>query len=64
MSAKSKAGKPRNSGKKWTGGEIANVRNLAKQGKTTYSIAKKLGRTEAAVRAKAKEKRITLKPID
>lgn len=40
------------------------IGTLARQGCDTLSIAKKLGRTESAIRTKASEKNQSLKPND
>ena len=52
----------RNSGKHWTAAEVATLRKLANQNTPTRVIGLKLGRTEAAVRAKASEEGISLEP--
>ena len=54
----------RNSGKEWSGKDISNLRTLAKQNTPTRVIGLKLGRTEDAVRSKASEKHISLKPTN
>lgn len=54
----------RNSGKPWTGVEIKSMAGLAKQNTPTRVIGLKLGRTEAAVRTKASETGISLKPTN
>jgi len=54
----------RNSGKQWTGVEIKSMAGLAKQNTPTRVIGLKLGRTEAAVRTKASEAGISLKPTN
>ena len=54
----------RNSGKQWTGGEVRQLRSLAKGNTPTRVIGLKLGRTESAVRTKAGDKRISLKPTN
>jgi len=54
----------RNTGKTWTASEIATLRELAKQNTPTRIIGLKLGRTEAAVRAKASQEGIGLKPVN
>jgi len=54
----------RNSGKAWTGVEIKSMAGLAKQNTPTRVIGLKLGRTEAAVRTRASESRISLKPTN
>jgi hypothetical protein len=52
----------RNSGKPWTTSEVVILRNLARQNTPTRVIGLKLGRTEAAVRAKASQQSISLEP--
>lgn len=54
----------RNTGKIWTTKELSNLRSLAKQNTPTRVIGLKLGRTEDAVRTKASEKNISLKPVN
>ena len=54
----------RNSGKKWTPSEVSKLRQLAKANTPTRVIGFKLGRTEDAVRSKAGEKKISLKPTN
>ena len=51
-------------GKEWTGKEVARVRELARGNTPTPLIANILGRTPAAVQAKASEKNISLKPVN
>ncbi len=54
----------RNSGKEWTSKEVTDLRSLANQNTPTRVIGLKLGRTEAAVRTKAGDKGISLKPVN
>jgi hypothetical protein len=54
----------RNSGKEWTSKDVTNLRNLAKQNTPTRVIGLKLGRTEGAVRTKAAENNVSLKPVN
>jgi hypothetical protein len=54
----------RNSGKPWTGVEIKSMAGLARENTPTRVIGVKLGRTEGAVRTKASEKGISLKPTN
>lgn len=54
----------RNSGKKWTSKDVSNLRTLANQNTPTRVIGLKLGRTEDAIRTKASEKNISLKPTN
>lgn len=52
----------RNTGKKWTPGEVKKLKELAKGNTPTRVIGLKLGRPVSGVRAKASEKKITLNP--
>jgi len=54
----------RNSGKDWTPGEVRQLRELAGQNTPTRVIGLKLGRTEDAVRTRASEEGISLKPTN
>lgn len=54
----------RNTGKQWSGADVSNLRQLAKQNTPTRVIGLKLGRTEAAVRTKAADEDISLKPTN
>lgn len=54
----------RNSCKPWTGVEIKSMAGLAKQNTPTRVIGLKLGRTEGAVRTKASNEGISLKPTN
>jgi len=54
----------RNSGKEWTTKDVSNLRSLAKQNTPTRVIGLKLGRTEDAVRTKAAQNDISLKPVN
>lgn len=54
----------RNSGKPWTGLEIKSMAGLANKNTPTRVIGLKLGRTETAVRTKASESGISLKPTN
>jgi hypothetical protein len=54
----------RNSGKQWTRAEVNELRALAKQNTPTRVIGLKLGRSENAVRTKASEEGISLKPTN
>lgn len=58
------AKKPPNSGKPWTRQEVARLRQEAKGNTPTRVIALRLGRSENAVRDKASEKGISLKPTN
>lgn len=54
----------KNSGKEWKPTEVTQLRQLAKQNTPTRVIGLKLGRTENAVRTKASDKGISLKPTN
>ena len=54
----------RNTGKAWTPTDVSQLRNLAKHNTPTRVIGLKLGRTEDAVRSKASDKNISLKPTN
>lgn len=54
----------RNSGKGWTGGDITQLKELAKQNTPTRVIGLKLGRTEDAIRSKAGNENVSLKPTN
>lgn len=54
----------RNTGKPWTRQQVSELRQLARQNTPTRVIGLKLGRTEDAVRTKASETRVSLKPTN
>lgn len=54
----------RNSGNTWTKPEISQLKQLAKENTPTRVIGLKLGRTEGAIRTKASENDISLKPTN
>lgn len=54
----------RNNGKNWTASEVSQLRTLASQNTPTRVIGLKLGRTEGAVRTKASESNVSLKPTN
>ncbi len=54
----------RKSGKQWTASEVSQLRQLASQNTPTRVIALKIGHPEGGVRAKASEKRISLRPTN
>jgi len=54
----------RNSGKPWTPADVKNLKQFAKGNTPTRVIGVKLGRTEAAIRAKAQEIDLSLKPTN
>ena len=50
-----------NTGKRWTTTQLRQLRHLARQNTPTRVIGLKLGRTENAVRIKAREKGVSLR---
>lgn len=54
----------RNSGKPWTTQEVRDLRTLARENTPTRVIGLKLGRTEDAVRTRASDEGISLKPTN
>ena len=58
------AKKPANQGKQWTPTEVRQLEKLADQNTPTRVIGIKLGRSEDAVRSKASEEDISLKPTN
>lgn len=54
----------RNTGKEWTRPEVSKLRDLARQNTPTRVIGFKLGRTPNAVRTRASEEGISLKPTN
>ena len=54
----------RNSGTRWSSGDERQLRQLANQNAPTRVMGFKLGRTEAAVQAKASELGVSLKPVN
>lgn len=54
----------RNSGKPWSSSQVNQLIQLAKHNTPTRVIGLKLGRTENAVRSKAAENHISLKPTN
>lgn len=54
----------RNSGQDWTNQDVSQLRQLAGQNTPTRVIGLKLGRTEDAVRSKASQEHISLKPVN
>lgn len=54
----------RNSGKEWTAGDVKQLKDLARQNTPTRVIGLKLGRTEEAVRTRASEESVSLKPTN
>lgn len=56
--------KPNNHGMRWTGAQRRDLKKLAKGNTPTRVIGLKLGRTEDAVRGKAQELGVSLKPTN
>jgi hypothetical protein len=54
----------RNSGKRWSDSDAAQLKKLARQNTPTRVIGLKLGRTEDAVRGKASDLGVSLKPTN
>jgi hypothetical protein len=54
----------RNSGTRWTPREVSQLRQEVRENTPTRVIGLKHGRTEDAIRAKASEKHISLKPTN
>ncbi len=54
----------RNSGKPWSSSEVRQIRQLANQNTPTRVIGLKLGRTEDAIRNRASQESISLKPTN
>jgi hypothetical protein len=55
---------PKNHGQLWTGQQDKTLRQLARANTPTRVIGLKLGRTEDAVRQRASEKNISLRPTN
>jgi hypothetical protein len=54
----------RNTGKPWTSSDVRQLKQLANENTPTRVVGLKLGRTEDAVRAKASEEGVSLKPTN
>lgn len=54
----------RNTGKAWTNTDIKQLKELARENTPTRVIGFKLGRTEDAVRSKASEEDVSLRPTN
>lgn len=54
----------RNSGKPWSSAEVKQLRQLATENTPTRVIGLKHGRTEDAIRTRASEEGISLKPTN
>ncbi|MCP9486393.1 MAG: hypothetical protein MSC30_11070 [Gaiellaceae bacterium MAG52_C11] len=55
---------PKNHGKPWTPGDVRQLKQLAKENTPTRVAGLKLGRTEDAVRGRAAQEGISLKPTN
>lgn len=55
---------PANHGKQWTREDVSQLKQLAKGNTPTGLIAHKMGRSEDAVRSKAGEENVSLKPTN
>ena len=54
----------RNTGTAWARQDVASLKSLAKHNTPTRVIGLKLGRTEDAVRSKASQENVSLKPTN
>jgi hypothetical protein len=54
--------RPENQGKDWTESDVAELQSLVAEDMTVEEIARELGRTVEAVRAKAADEEIALLP--
>lgn len=54
----------RNTGQVWSPADVQQLQQLARQNTPTRVIGLKLGRTEQAVRSKAAEEGVSLKPTN
>jgi hypothetical protein len=54
----------RTAGKPWTASDVGQLKQLAKQNTPTRVIGLKLGRTADAVRSRASEEGLSLKPTN
>lgn len=64
MRAEAMSKSTRNSGKHWDPADEKELKKMAKENTPTRVIGFKLGRTEAAIRAKAQELDVSLKPTN
>lgn len=55
---------PRNHGKDWSSSDLRALKQLADKNTPTRLIAYKLGRAEDAIRNKASEANVSLKPVN
>ena len=53
-----------NAGKDWTKEDLRELKQLVKENTPTRVMGIKLGRTEDAIRSKAQEEGISLKPVN
>lgn len=54
----------KNHGAPWTGAQVRELRQLAKQNTPTRVVALKMGRSVDSIKSKASEERISLKPTN
>lgn len=54
----------RNTGKAWSSTDVRELRQLARENTPTRVIGLKLGRTEDAVRTRASEESVSLRPTN
>lgn len=54
----------RNSGKAWSSSDVRDLKQLARENTPTRVIGLKLGRTEDAVRTRASEEKVSLRPTN
>lgn len=59
-----KGSKPNHRGEQWTESQVKRLKNLAQRNTPTPLISDALGRTEDAIRSKASEEDISLKPVN
>ena len=59
-----KGSKPDHKGEQWTDAQVDRLENFADRNTPTGLIADALGRTEDAIRSKASEENISLKPTN
>lgn len=55
---------PKNHGKDWSAQDVKQLRQLARENTPTRVIGLKLGRSEDAVRSKASDESVSLKPTN
>jgi hypothetical protein len=58
------AKEPKNHGKPWTGDQVKELKQLAKENTPTRVIGLKLGRTPESVQSKASSEGVSLKPTN